>query len=418
MRESVTFIHAADLHLDAPFFGISADDERVGSELAEATYEAWRKVVDLAIERRVDFVVLAGDVYNAADTTLRAQFRLREQARRLAEAQIGLLIAHGNHDPLSGWSAGLELPGNVRVFSGDTVERVPAVLEGDFVVGVYGRSFRTAAEREDFTGGYARDPRDSVAIGVLHANVGNNPDYDPYAPCTLDALRSIPMDYWALGHIHKHEVLARDPWVVYAGSAQGLNPKEIGAHGACVVTISRTGAVEMEHVELAPVVWAQLEVDVSGAEGLEAVEAAVAAALEAESNKADRPLVARVRLAGRAGAHADLVRPGVMPHLLASLREEFVSRHRWVWLDRLEDATASELDLASLAADPTFPGEIVRLVDELLSDPGATTALVESAAVPVQEKLAAYEPGIDAATPLQLARDRVLELLLAEGEGR
>ena len=67
----VTFVHAADLHLDAPFQGIDASDERVRSALVAATYEALDRIVELCLEERADFLVVAGDVYNNRDKSLR-----------------------------------------------------------------------------------------------------------------------------------------------------------------------------------------------------------------------------------------------------------------------------------------------------------------------------------------------------------
>lgn len=414
MRDSVTFVHAADLHLDAPFQGLREVDERVGRELAEATYQAWRRIVDLAIEREVDFVVLAGDLYNSGDRSLRAQIRVREQAQRLADAGIALFVAHGNHDPLDGWSAGLAMPESVHVFGGRETRRIVAVESGEFICAVYGRSFATREELSDFTPGYAREPADTIAVGVLHANVGNNADYDPYAPCTLDALRAARMDYWALGHIHKHEILLTDPYAVYAGSPQGLNPKEIGAHGCCVVSMSSGGAVKLEHVDLAPVVWAVDDVRVDGIDSVDRLEALLNERLSELRHAAGRPVVARLRLVGRAKVHADLTRPAVIRDLTEALRSEQLSHEPWGWLDSLVDATGAVLDLDALADSPEFSGELVRIATELASDEEGLAELLESVVAPVAEKLSDYTPQASSEELLERARDRALDLLLTE----
>ncbi len=238
MSQGVRFVHAADLHLDAPFSGVSADDARVGAALADATFAAFDRVIDTCLERDAQFLVIAGDAYNAADSSLRAQLHFQAGMQRLADAGIDVFVVHGNHDPANGWSAGLPLPESVRVFPTDRVGRFEVEVAGEVVAAVYGRSFARAAELENFALGYARQPGDAVAVGVLHANIGSAAGYDPYAPASLDDLRAARMDYWALGHIHKQEILARDPWVVYPGSTQGLNPKETGAHGCMVVELS------------------------------------------------------------------------------------------------------------------------------------------------------------------------------------
>ena len=418
MRDRVTFVHTADLHLDAPFQGIGAASERVGRALAEATYDAFRRVVDTAIAREVDFVVIAGDAYNARDKSLRAQLRFREQMVRLADHAIRAFIVHGNHDPASGWSAGLALPENVHVFAADRVERIEVTRDGEVVAAVYGRSFGRAAETANLALGYHRDAADPLAIGVLHANVGSNNDYDPYAPATLEDLRSGGMDYWALGHIHKQEVLARDPWVVYAGSPQGLNPKETGPHGCFVVEVSNGGAISVEHVETAPVTWAQVELDAREVADLDGVRALVTETCERLREAEGRMVVARLVLTGRSEAHDDLAHGGVLTTLLEEVRSDQGGADPCVWVDRLEDRTAALIDLEAVRGGADFAAEAVRVADELESDMPQVEALLREFAAPVATTLpGGYTPGISAAEALALARDAVLDELLA-GEGR
>jgi len=418
VRDSVTFVHTADLHLDAPFQGIGAASERVGRALAEATYEAFRRVVDVALAREVDFVVIAGDAYNARDKSLRAQLRFREQLTRLAGAGIRTFIVHGNHDPASGWSAGLALPDGVHVFATDRVDRVEVVRDGEVVAAVYGRSFGRAAETANLALGYRRDATDPLAIGVLHANVGSNNEYDPYAPATLEDLRSSGMDYWALGHIHKQEVLARDPWVVYAGSPQGLNPKETGPHGCYVVEVTQGGAISVEHVETAPVTWAQVTLDASEVADLDGVRALVAGVCEQLREAEGRMVVARVALIGRSEAHDDLARGGVLAALLEEVRADQGAADPCVWVDRLDDRTSALIDLDAVRGGVDFAAEAVRVADELAGDLPQVEAALREFAAPVATTLpGGYTPGISAAEAPALARDAVLDELLA-GEGR
>jgi len=418
VRDSVTFVHTADLHLDAPFQGIGAASERVGRALAEATYEAFRRVVDTALARDVDFVLIAGDAYNSRDKSLRAQLRFREQMVRLADAGIRVFIVHGNHDPASSWTAGLALPKSVHVFATDRVERIAVERDGEVVAAVYGRSFGRAAETANLSLGYRRDAADPFAIGVLHANVGSNSEYDPYAPATLEDLRSAGMDYWALGHIHKQEILARDPWVVYAGSPQGLNPKETGPHGCFVVEVSAGGAISAEHVETAPVAWSQLELDASACADLDGVRALVSGECERLRDAEGRMAVARVALTGRSEVHDNLARGGVLAALLEDIRAEQGSADPCVWVDRLEDRTSALLDLDAIRSGVDFAAETLRVADELDGDLAHVEKLLAEFAAPVATTLpGGYTPGVSAAEALARARDAVLDELLA-GEGR
>jgi DNA repair exonuclease SbcCD nuclease subunit len=417
VRDRVRFIHAADLHLDAPFTGLTSSSGRIGSALAEATYEAFRRIVDTAIAREVDFVVIAGDAYNSRDKSLRAQLRFREQMLRLAQENIEVFVVQGNHDPADGWSAGLPLPANVHVFPADRVGRAEVVRDGELIAAVYGRGFARRDTTENLALGYHREAADPVAIGVLHSNVGSNAEYETYAPSTIDDLRAGGMDYWALGHIHKQGVLAQNPWVVYAGSPQGINPKETGPHGCYVVEVSPGGTVALEHVEAAHVAWARVELDCSAANDLDSVRSLLTRECENLLARENRAVVARFSLTGRCAAHADLARPGVLSQLLDDVRAEQGAGDPWVWVDRIDDRTAAVLDLDAVRSGVDFAAEIVRVADELESDEAALRALLDEIAAPVATTLAGYEQGVEPRDTLQRARDVALDELLG-GEVR
>src|SRR6185295_19947190 len=106
------FVHCADLHLDSPFRGLGEVSPALQSVLCEATFQAFERIVDLTIKREADCLLIAGDVYDAADRSLRALTRLRHQFERLAERGISVYVCHGNHDPLSGWGARFNFPEN------------------------------------------------------------------------------------------------------------------------------------------------------------------------------------------------------------------------------------------------------------------------------------------------------------------
>ena len=417
MTQHVRFIHAADLHLDAPFKGVDATDPRVRDELVSATYGALDAVVEACIANAVDFLVLAGDVYNHAERSLRAEFAFRDACVRLAEAGIHVYVARGNHDPASGWSAGLTLPPEVHVFSADEVERITHERDGEVVCALYGRSFKTAAETANLAREYHRGADDTLAIGVLHANVGGLTDHAPYAPCSLDDLRAAGMDYWALGHIHKPEVLSETPSVVYPGCTQGLNPNESGPRGCRLVTLGPDG-VTTGFVPTARVAWAREQVRVEDAATLEEVRDALAEAAErCAADAGDVPVVVRYELTGRTPVHAQLARPGIARDLLADVRADGLDRPVWIWADRITDATRPAVDLDGLRAGEDLSGDLVRLADRSLSDDAETLRLIDEVARPVLGLLEQRDvPALDAADLLERARDLALDHLLAGDE--
>jgi DNA repair exonuclease SbcCD nuclease subunit len=409
----VRFVHAADLHLAAPFVGVDATDPRVRDALVAAPYEALDAVVELCISSEAHFLVVSGDVYNSAESPLRAELAFRNACARLAEAGIPVYVAHGNHDPANARSFGLEMPETVHVFSATEVERVVFERDGEALCAIYGRSFGTAAERDNLALGFSRDPSDVLAVGVLHTNVGGRPGHEPYAPCSLDDLRAARMDYWALGHIHKPEVLSEDPAIVYAGCTQGLQPNESGARGCRLVTLTQAGATS-EFVPTARVIWSQATVDVSGAEDIDALRQLLLEAVdELVGASGGTPAVARLTIEGRSGAHAEVSRPGALADLLSEVRADALARDPWVWVDRIADRTRPALDIEALREGEDLAGDLVRIADALREDPARLEALVAEVSGPLFAVLDRREvTSPDAQSLLERACDLALDRLL------
>jgi len=414
MQRPITFVHAADLHLDAPFQGLQAVQPRVAEELIESTYRAFERVVDVCIERSVDFALIAGDVYNSQDKSLRAQIRFQRQMQRLAQAGIPVYVASGNHDPASGWSAGLTLPESVHHFPTDSVGRFVFEREGEAGCVIYGRGYATAKVTENFATGFVRDPSDEVAIGVLHANVGGQPGYEPYAPCSIEDLRSARMDYWALGHIHKPMTLADEPPVRYAGSPQGLNPNESGHHGCLVVQLSSAGA-SVEFVRTTQVLWASAEIRLGEDDGLEDVLGAVRDECARRREAAEGvPVVLRIDLTGRTATHGDLAARDRFEQLVADARDEQMSERPWVWIDRIRDRTAPTLDVGEIRQGADLAADLVRISDDLLADPESCAAFVEDVTRDLASSVGRVE--LDPCEVVGRARDACLDELVA-GDG-
>jgi DNA repair protein SbcD/Mre11 len=409
----VRFVHAADLHLDAPFAGVEASDARVRAALVASTFEAFDRIVGLCVDERVDFLLIAGDVYDSS-RSMAAQLRFQEQAVRLAEAGIPVFIAQGNHDPADGWSAGLRLPETVRHFSTREVEAVPIERDGKVVCTLHGRGYEHASEARNLAKGFARGAKDTIAIGVLHANAGGREGYEDYAPASMDDLRAARMDYWALGHIHRPEVLSESPAIVYAGCPQGRSPKEDGIRGCYLVEVA-AGHAEARFMPTCSVVWERIVLDAPEAGGLEAVRDALRMACDGARTRAEgRPAIVRLELAGRTAAHAALIRGTVLQELVGDLREEQMAGGPWVWVDRVTDRTQAVLDIDATRGSQDFAGDLVRLADELAADPAALAETIAVLLGPIEAALGAADLELTASGLLERARDVCLDRL--EGE--
>ena len=68
-----SFLHAADLHLGSPLFGIGKSNPKLQEHLQNAYFKSFRKLVDLAISRTVDLVLLSGDIFDDDRPSLQTQ---------------------------------------------------------------------------------------------------------------------------------------------------------------------------------------------------------------------------------------------------------------------------------------------------------------------------------------------------------
>ena len=165
-----TFIHAADLHLGAPFKGLtqmgeleyqegtsSAEYASLGKSLFNATYKALDRLVQLCLQRRPHALLLAGDLYNPETNGLKSLTALRQAFLRLQEAGIVVCLVHGNHDPASLLPPSWVWPENVHAFSAEKVEAV-----GIFFTPEQGCKLQAVAEE-------SQDPL-AVIYGISHSS--------------------------------------------------------------------------------------------------------------------------------------------------------------------------------------------------------------------------------------------------------
>ena len=367
------FVHAADLHLDSPFKGLNAvAPNEVTSTLRSATFDAYENIVDLCIEEQVDALLVAGDVYDGADRSLRAQLKFVDGLVRLDAASIRSFICHGNHDPLDGWEARLDLPtGCVRF--GPEVTGEPVFPDNPGRATVYGISYPRREVRENLSPYFRCLSEDSFNIGLLHANVGGNTDHDSYAPCSISDLADTAIDYWALGHVHTRAVVRQaNPSIVYPGNPQGRHPNELGVRGVYMVEVDDSGGVEFEFRPVDVVRWERRELSIEELDSEQRVlDAVVNAAGSVLDGARGRPVILRLVLSGRGQMHRWLHRPGTVDDILEELRDEYVAGRPWLWCERIQLETGSSIDRSQVAKREDFAGDLTRLVDELAESPDA-----------------------------------------------
>src|SRR5439155_17203618 len=296
--ESLRFIHTADLHLDSPFRGLAETLPALRDTLQSATLGALDRVVDHTINSKADFLIIAGDLYDSKDRSLRALVSFRKQMERLAERHIPVFIVHGNHDPLNGWGSGFQLPPNVVTFGGHT-DTEPFIRRGREVAHITGVSYTRERVTDNLSLSFKVPDAAAYSIAVLHANVGHQSGHADYAPATVGDLAAAGFNYWALGHVHTRSVLAAEPaMIVYPGNTQGRNARETGARGCFQVDVDMQGRAHLEFVDTSVARWAHLDVSIANMSGMEQLVDTITAKAREEASAFEGPTVVRCTIRG------------------------------------------------------------------------------------------------------------------------
>jgi exonuclease SbcD len=411
------FVHAADLHLDTPYEGVSLESSSIGDALREASLGAFDDVVQLTLDRGAAFLLIAGDVYDGAERGVRAQLRFLAGLRRLSDAGVPVFVVHGNHDPVGGWSGVREWPPGVHVFRADDVETVSVERDGSVIARIQGVSYGRRDVTDDLSALYRRDGGPGLQIGLLHCNVGGDPAHAPYSPCALDDLVAAGFDYWALGHIHQRQVLHEAPsWVVYPGSTQGrsLKPSERGAKGVCVVHVEGGSVRRVEPVAVDRVRFEAIEVDIGEVADIGALRARLVALVDTlRASAAPRGVVVRALLRGRGPVHSDLTCAGGVAGLLDDLRGECGSERPFLWWESVRDLTRPVLDLEAIRGRNDFSAALLEKSEALLGGGlGEAGPFVERIMSQGPAKKAAAAAGADATEDAAAVLDEALVMAL------
>ena len=228
------FVHTADVHLDSPLKSLALRDPQIAELVGGATRRTFETIIDLCIDEHVDALIIAGDLYDGDQRSMKTAAFLSRQMRRLEGANIRVFIIRGNHDSESSITQYLDLPPNVHIFTGHG----GLVELRDLGVAIHGVSYAQRHASESLLHKF-KQPVDGLAnIGIMHTSLVGAVGHDVYAPCTVKDLTSRGFDYWALGHIHKRQIHNQNPYIVMPGIPQGRDISEDGPRSVTLVAIS------------------------------------------------------------------------------------------------------------------------------------------------------------------------------------
>ena len=363
---SFRFLHAADIHLDSPLKGLAGLEGNAAERIHTATREALDRLVGLAIEEQIAFLIIAGDLYDGDWRDYKTGLFFVCQMGRLHEAGIPVYLLYGNHDAESQITRRLTLPDNVRVFG----SRKPQSFKIDNLdVVLHGQSFGKRDVTDNLALAYPDPVNGAFNIGVLHTGLGGMGGHENYAPCSLNDLVNKGYDYWALGHVHQAQVLNERPHIVFPGNLQGRHVRETGAKGASLVTVEGGEVMDLVILHSDVVRWSLVPVDMENATNIgEAVDRVRQAIENAVATFADgRMLACRIELRGRTEIHGQLL--AAEDRLLAEARSSALGLGEdTAWVEKVVIATESVLSPETLAEREDAVGELQRMLREAGSD--------------------------------------------------
>jgi DNA repair exonuclease SbcCD nuclease subunit len=343
------FVHTADIHLDSPLRSLSLRNRSLAELIGDSTRQALITIVDLCIAEQVDALLIAGDLYDGDQTSMKTARFLAAQMQRLAEAGIAVHTIRGNHDALSRITQELILPPSVKVYSGraEAIE----VEKGGLGIAIHGLSFARPQAPESLLPKYRPPLPDRINIGIMHTSLAGAPGHDVYAPCSLADLQASGFDYWALGHIHQRSQYAGRTTVVMPGMPQGRDINEAGPKSVSLVTVHDDCSVTVEERLTSIAEFARVAVDLSATttwfDVVESIEKAVAGV---RGKATSDHLVARLALSGVTPLAWRLRRDRDLLLAEAEQRAEGLGR---AWIEKIEIATQAPGSASGQAsADP------------------------------------------------------------------
>ena len=264
-------LHFADVHIGVENYGRTDPETGLSTRLGDFL-STLDEVVECAIGERVDLALFCGDAYKSRDPSQTHQREFAKRIARLSSEGIPAFLVVGNHDmpQITSRATALEIFRTLdvsNVYTGDTLD-TSVVQTADGPVQIVAlpwirrSAFLTRDETRHMT---PDDVNEAVQRSLTELVRGRAEALDPSIPALfaghvsvgdastgseqwmmlgrdhvlLKSAVALPQfDYVALGHVHKHQVLGRDPLIVYAGSLQRVDfGEEKDPKGFCLIDL-------------------------------------------------------------------------------------------------------------------------------------------------------------------------------------
>lgn len=384
MAKNIKFIHTADIHLGKKLSCNIPSETQVDKVLFDATEQAFQNLVELAVTENVDFILIAGDLYDREARSIKSSHFFLEQAEILNKNDIKIFVISGNHDPAGIENEVFELPENVKYFSSDNVESYEFLKNGKLAARILGQSYRQKFENRTMYNYYTAPDNSVFNIALLHTAL--NKDNNRYVPVTKsELLTKNEIHYWALGHIHQYQKLNHKPSINFSGTLQAHDISEEGNKGALLIEVDSNLKVKEKFIPLAPVVFKKIEIDLEKYEELDNISQLLQLLkirldksienlrLKNESQTfKTKAVIVRLYIKGRTGIHRhlDANRDELEETLLKDIRSRFRGESPNLWLHSLVFRTTAPIkNLEELKKSSELYQNIDQLINDILTDP-------------------------------------------------
>jgi len=361
------FIHAADVHLDSPLRGLARYESAPSESIRDACRRAFENLVDLAIEEKVAFVLLSGDLYDGDWNDYSTGIFFSRQMGRLNDHKIRVFTAAGNHDAANRITKALENPPNVKMLSSSKPETIKL---DELMVAIHGQSFKEQHVYDNLAKDFPAAVPGFFNIGLLHTSLDGREGHASYAPCSKDDLTAKGYQYWALGHIHKQEYVSEDPWIVFPGCIQGRHIRETGAKGCLLVTVDDVSidpVIEMRSLDVLR--WNLCAIDLTDVEDMREVWDLTRKEIQASHKSAgDRPVAMRIRYYGSTKMVDQIsANPEHFAVEVKARGAEIAGED--VWIEKVENLVTGKRDLSAGLSDDSPLGIMLREIVNIDESP-------------------------------------------------
>lgn len=380
---SFKFIHAADIHLGKKLAYSGEPKAELQAIFKNAEQKALSRMVDLAVEQEVDFIIIAGDLYDLESRSVKASRFFKNQCLRLEKNGIDLYVISGNHDPAGRKNEPFEPAANVKFFSSEEVELQEFYKDEELSARVLGQSYRQRFEDRSMYNYYTAEDKSVFNIGILHTEL--NADSRRYVPVNKSQLLSKnEIHYWALGHIHQQQRLNEKPAVYYPGTIQGRDITEIGDKGVILAEVEQNLDYKSSFIPLSELNYKKVVINLKNHEQLnrisdleKIIKDRFSKIQEEISQKNEhrkhnlKTAVIRLIIRGRSAVHSYLEndREELEADLLRELRKSFASSFPYIWADSIVFRTAPPLEnIEELKKNNTIFKELDSLLNDILEE--------------------------------------------------